>query len=339
MKILVTGPCYYPLGGTGYAGMERLTALLAVEWAKVHEVKVVGGRGSALAGVETLAGAEVGSFEGAERAAFREFGWLLDWADVVIDLSHSHYFRRGEAPGASWIWHDPKLMQPPLPRTGVYALSQWQAKRHLEETGQHVEVLDCICADPAVYYYDERVEVGERWFSLGIFDANKGQKEAALIAEKAGIGLDLAGKPVDAEVVAVVKEVERRTHGRVKYLGELFGTKEAFMRHARGMLYWPSYKEGFGEEHSHKLVEALMMGVPCLVRDQGAMMEVFGSPAWISRDKEGLLRDIQRAEWAQTSAGGLSYINRPFSAAKAASRWSVPNVARRIISEVERCKP
>ncbi len=328
MRILVSAPCFYPLGQIGYGGMERLAVLLAREWAKEHDVVVVGARGSVVPGVGMFCGSEEGSFWEAELKAHQEYGWLSKDVDLTIDLSHSHFF--SNEPGASWIWHDPKLMNPQVPRTGLYALSQWQAKRHQEVTGQAIPVLDCICADPEVYYYDSKVKVGDRWFSLGIMDKNKGQLEAALIAEEAGIGLDIAGKPVNLDVVEAVKEVEKRTQGRIKYLGELkLGEigKANLMRQARGMLYWPSYPEGFGEAHSQKLVEALMLGLPCVVRDQGAMREVFGTVAWCAQDE-------QEAK----ILFGTNLVSPSWVAERAVERWSTPIVAQRILEVVAGAK-
>ena len=322
MRLLVVAPCFYPLGQSGYSGIERLAVLLAREFARAkHKVEVIGAsRSTGIEGCMVWRSSAEGSFVEAEEQAWKEYGWMASDFDFTIDLSHSHFFRRHGESGASWIWHDPKLMTPPVPLTGLYALSQWQATRHLEATHQTIPVLDCICADPEVYYYDSKVEVSDRWFSLGILDKNKGQREAALLAEEAGIKLDIAGKPVDDDVVREIREIEKRTQGRVRYLGELkLGEvgKAKLLRQARGMLYWPSYPEGFGEAHSQKLVEALMLGLPCIVRDQGAMAEVFGDMALVV------------PEW-----------NTPFAwisdqiAERAAKSWSAPIVAQRILEVV-----
>lgn len=322
--ILVAGPCFYPLGNSGYGGMERLASLVSMELGRLgYEVDVVGGaRSREIPGCRVWRGEMEGSFVEAEQQAWQEYGWLLATGiDFVIDFSHSHLFRLGKQPGVSWIWHDPHLMQPKVPFTGLYALSQWQAQRHQERTGQHIEVLDCICADPEVYFYDSKVGPGDRWFSLGILDANKGQREAALLAEEAGIGLDIAGKPVDEKVVRDIREVEKRTQGRVRYLGELtLGEmgKADLMRKARGMFYWPSYPEGYGEAHSQKLVEALMCGMPCVVRDQGAMSELFNKQAVVTVQPDFDIWSI-RQDIAQI----------------AKERWSTAVVTQRILDGVK----
>ena len=320
--VLVAGPCFYPLGQrTGYGGMERLASLVAEEMAVLGwEVDVVGGaRSQQIEGCRVWRGPLEGSFFEAEQAAWQEYGWLLGSTELVVDFSHSHLFRMDGFPGISWIWHDPYLMQPKVPSNGVFALSKWQAQRHFERTRQQIGVCDPICADTAEFFFDKSVETTDRWFSLGIFDANKGQKEAALLAEKAGICLDLGGRPVDKAVVDGVKEVEKRTHGRVRYLGELVGeAKTNLMRSCRGMLYWPSYPEGFGEAHSHKLVEALMMGKPCVVRDQGAMREVFGELAYVT------------PAWD----GALMWVSEDISC-RATARWSVQATTSRILDAVK----
>ena len=324
--VLVAGPCYYPLGQrTGYGGMERLASLVAQEMAvQGWDVDVVGGaRSQQIEGCRVWRGQLEGSFFEAEVAAWQEYGWLRGSNEFVVDFSHFHLFRMDGFPGVSWIWHDPYLMQPKVPLQGLFALSKWQAERHFERTHQSIGVLDPICADPKEFFYDPRVTVGDRWFSLAIFDANKGQKEAALLAEEAGICLDLGGKPVDKTVVDAVKEVEKRTQGRVRYLGELVGDQKSnLMRSCKGMLYWPSYPEGYGEAHSHKLVEALMMGVPCVVRDQGAMREVFGmqSGAILTNDSQKIGLDTRPG----------AEISR-----HATAEWSVQATTQRILDAVK----
>ena len=104
MRILIVAPCVYPLGRSGYGGMERLVGLLGKEWVKLrHDVTVVAGAGSKVEGLDMLCGSEVGSFTQAEFRTWKEWGWLSSKVDITIDLSHSHYFRLHHEPGASWI--------------------------------------------------------------------------------------------------------------------------------------------------------------------------------------------------------------------------------------------
>ena len=334
--LLIAGPCFYPLGGEGYGGMERLATLVARELAaQGYEVDVVGGaRSNQIPGCRVWRGALEGSFIEAEAQAGKEYAWLLDTGvEAVIDFSHSHYSRNGRGPGISWIWHDPYLMQPPVPQSGLFALSDWQARRHQKKTGQTIEVLDPICADPKLFFYDPKVNPSSRWLSLGILDANKGQREAAELAEERGIELDIVGKGVDEKVVRAVMEVEKRTGGRVRYLGEWTkgeAAKVEMMRQHCGMLYWPSYPEGYGEAHSQKLVEALMLGMPTVVRDQGAMREVFGDIAWLADDKliGELFKRLPDSSCGPDVFGGAV---GKWRSKKAANRWSVQAATQRIL--------
>ena len=291
--------------------------------AEGEEVVVVGGRGSRGEGVRE--GSAIGSFVEAEEVAWQEWGWLREWAEVVVDFSHSHYFRRDGFRGVSWIWHDPYMMEPPVPPSGVYGLSEWQAERQLKKTGRRIGVLDCICGEEGEFHY-QKVKRDDFFFSLGILDVNKGQAALAEVAEQTGVRLVIAGKAVSAAVVERVREVEERTKGRVRYLGEVTDAeRDSLLGRCQALLYRPSYPEGYGEAHSHKAVEALMMGVPCVVYDQGAMREVLGDYATVTKDMGGVLTKWE--PWGENRRKAL--------AEKAAARWSVEAVVERILAVLE----
>ena len=325
MRVLVVGPCVYPLGRGGYGGMEKLTMLVAGGMReRGHEVVVVGGRGSEGEGV--YGGSGIGDFSEAERVVWEEYRWLREGVDVVLDFSHSHFFRRDAFRGVSWIWHDPYLMEPPVPDVRVYALSEWQVRRHEERTGRRLGVLDPICADVERCHYEKRKREGF-FFSLGILDANKGQAEIAEIAEIVGVELVVAGHAVSGEVVGRVRAVEERTKGRVRYVGEVSDEeRDDYLQKAQALIYRPSYPEGYGEAHSHKTVEALMMGTPCVVYDQGAMREVLGGYAMVTEDMESALTKWE--PWGEDRRREL--------AERAAARWSVEATVERIENVLSR---
>ncbi len=333
MKVLLAAPCVYSIRGLKegrYGGMEKLTVLLAMGLREMgHEPTIVGARGSRLDGIQVLEGTRSGTFQQAEWAAFLEHKWLLPYQDVVLDMSHSHYFREGGKPGLSFIWHDPKIMQPPVPYSEVYALSQWQADRHLEMTRQQIDVLDCICAPTDTYHYDARAELGDRWVSIGILDDNKGQYEAVQLAKWAGIRLDVIGKTVKRSIQQAIEYISAETDGRIFYRGEVSEEdKMRYLRRARGLIYVPSYQEGFGEAHSHKMVEALMMGVPCFSTGQGAIQEVFGGQvgATITDTVDTLESEVALAEGSTLPQQDF----RERIAQAATERWGYRAVSKRV---------
>ena len=333
MRVLLSAPCVYPLGGSGYGGMERLCVLVAAGLrARGHEVTVVGGNGSDGEGV--YAGSASGDYLESEEVAWREYSWLLGKSEVVLDFSHSHFWRteQGRVPGLSLIWHDPRMMRPRMPTSNVCALSAWQARRFTEETGQVCGELDVICGDEAVYYHDGSVVRGERWLAIGVMQPQKGNLEAARLARKLGVGLDIIGPHGDAAYEQAV--LSECSPPQVVYHGEVsHPDKMRLLRECVGLIYPVSYPPGMGEAHSHKLVEALMCGTQGVILDQGAMKEVFQGHAWLASDGE----EMGRLMGMVATKDEERRSNRAYDTARRSKEvWGVGAAALRVEKALER---
>lgn len=278
MKVLIVAPQLRPVGVDGYGGVERLCSLFAGELRRVgHEVAVACSRESVLP--EGVRHIDTGHTRLNEFEAMRSYRGLIQRLDVILDFSHEHSLVANYSlPAISVIWHDPKIEKYPEPSYNVVAMSRWQAKRFREVYGQKARVLSPICGDPAVYYYDPKVEVSDRFLSIGVMTENKGNLEAVRLAQEVGAHIDVVGQGHDrACAQAVVEEVSKCPEGECRaIMDRAFTDKERadLFRQARALLYPVSYPKGYGEAHSMKMVEAMMCGVPCISYGRGGIAEM-----------------------------------------------------------------
>lgn len=329
---IIVAPIVYPVTSSGrYGGIERLAALfLRGLTERGYQVDLIAARGSKTYGRSQLidAGPPVNDFAEAPLRVL-----LADLVKekrrcTILDFSHSHpsrYFP--EQPSMSVIWHDPALMQPP-PTKNVVALSNWQAERYYTYQGTYARVLDPICADHT--FFSPKGPVGDRFLVIGKIHPSKGALEAARICRKAGRPLDIVG-PLTADdppeyLRAILEECDGES---IVYHGEVSEeTKLDLIRSAKALLYPVSYPPGTGEAHSHKMVEVMMAGTPCIAYDQGAMREV------IDNNVTGYHVNSP-SEFAEA----LTYvekIDRAKCRQRAIERWSFPAVMARWLPVMRR---
>lgn len=310
MKLLVTGPNAYPWGSQGYGGVERLCGLLVEGLVrKGHKVIAACPEGSSLPREIMKIQTPISGYEEEVYGAIRE-NVMPGMFDFVLDMSHQHLLRERDGwPGISWIWHDPYVnVGVKFPKTGMMALSEWQQKRFQEREQLPCGVLDCHMVSDA-YIYKDGVEPRDAWLWLGRLDKDKGAHIAATMFARSDQELLMVGPPMDAEVTAVVQETERRTEGRVRWLGEVSeAQKLELLQSCKGLWYWPDFAEGISEAHSMKTVEALCCGLPCLVKSIQPYEEVFGRLcsymevpemgfAWQVHSRVTLLSFFARKRW------------------------------------------
>tara|TARA_Y100000310_G_scaffold343543_1_gene451721 strand:+ start:830 stop:1861 length:1032 start_codon:yes stop_codon:yes gene_type:complete len=288
VKILIIGPTAFPyMDYRTYGGIEMLCGLFAQELSKHHTVAIASPPGTTLppSVIKIDIPANWDSVKG-EYNAIAYFQQHLKAVGIVLDFTHNHAAVRSfpDIPHISMIWHDPMIMKTATPDKNVAALSQWQASRFLESTGRPAKVLDAICADPDVFAYEEDSPISDRFVAIGIVDFRKGHLIAAEMCLEMGAPLDIVGPGHDKTYEMAIKTLlnEHPRNGVVYHSEVDHQTKLRLLKQSKGLLYPVNFPEGYGESHSMKMVEALMLGVPCVTWDQGAMMEVFEDHALVA---------------------------------------------------------
>lgn len=276
--VCVVSPTIYHLGRQGYGGIERLVTLfvkgLTEEGIAVTCVCPAGSRLPwGVRRVET----------GDAVYDFREPGLLpalkrVEWESMncTLDFSHSKNVGRLCGPPGkhiSPIWHDPIIMQPPVPGHNVVALSKWQADRFEITYQQGCRVFDPICIDvsPVASLPDM-----EYLLFIGKLDPSKGALAAIGIAKALKERLVIVGPVTPGDPPHYVEQVLALCDGKdIIYEGEVGDDyKNSLIAGAKALLYPVSYPAEYGEAHSHKAVEAMAYGTPCIIYDQGAMREI-----------------------------------------------------------------
>jgi len=322
-RVVMVAPGIYPLGREGYGGIERLVVLFLRGLAKsVTSLACVCPQGSLLPrGVQRVdAGPACQDYSEPGLNAAVKVTYMVsrllresrDWC--YLDFSHSKPVSRlGRSlfPNhMSPIWHDPYIMTPWEPEKNVVALSKWQAKRYRERYGRDCMVLDPICGD-GDYFVPGEVprevpgEVpgeskGDYLIFIGKLHPTKGALQAIEVCKSLKQRLHIIGPVTAGDSKDYVERVIKECDGEdIVYEGEVSeGKKRALIQGARALLYPVSYPYGEGEAHSHKMVEAMLAGVPCIAYDQGAMSEVIdeGVTGFVIPGPAGLAAAIKQCE-------------------------------------------
>ena len=271
---LLIAPVIYPVGRDGYSGVEKLVGLFA---RALDRCLVTALEDSTLPtrAKLTSVGPQPQDYE--EKAVSGVLASLYGEYDVAVDFSHAKHLGRSNpnANQISIIWHDPYTIQPPQPIHNVIALSLWQASRFKKRYKQDCYVLNPICAD-ADYFSQSGGVRDDRLIFIGKMHPSKGALEAIELCKRLKQKLWLIGPVTPGDPPSYVKEVIASCDQQdIMYLGEVSeAEKLMFLQKAKALFYPVSYPPGQGESHSHKLVEAMLCGTPCIVNDQGAMGEV-----------------------------------------------------------------
>lgn len=293
---------------------------------------------------------------------------MFNETSLFLDFSHSKPVGRSNwwLPHLSPIWHDPMIMQPPAPARNVVALSEWQAERFRRIYKQECRVLDPICGDgdyfvPGVEDDDNDVcdsssgrqpvgpsagidsnsirsstrpkAIGDYLLFIGKLALDKGCLEAIQACRGLKQRLEIVGPVTPGDPPDYVAQVLSKCDGQdIVYHGEVTEAhKLALLQGAKALFYPVSYPPGFGEAHGHKLVEAMLCGVPCVAFDQGAMSEVIdqGVTGLVISGRGGLPDAIKACET----------MDRAACRARALERWDFRATVARwlsVMSEVTR---
>ena len=300
MRIALVAPPWLPVPPTGYGGTEAVIDRLATGLQGLgHEVLLF------TTGDSTC---PVPRAWARERSAFELLGQSMVEADHLLhaydrvagfDIVHDHSLLGPLLAPASLRGrlvvtnHGPftaearTLVTRLARRAAVVAISRDQASR------------SPVPVD-AVIHHGLRVEEfpvgsgdGGHLLYLGRFSPDKGAREAALIAHKAGIPLVMAAKMREPEEVAYFHEVvEPLLTGDVQYAGEVgMAEKLELLGSARALLNPIRWPEPFGLV----MIEALACGTPVLTRRAGAAPEIVddGVTGFVRDTDEELLDAIE----------------------------------------------
>jgi glycosyltransferase involved in cell wall biosynthesis len=236
-----------------------------------------------------------------------------NWDDMGwIDFSHSLQIGRnyGDQNHMSVMWHDPALLDKPMPNSNVVALSEWQAERYDQQDQKYSRVLSPICVNDGIYTPGHPSNRTKRLVFVGKMHETKGALKAIELCKKYGYGLDVIGglglgddpvylEQVKAECDVVAGDGKPGKITDIAYWGEISDNgKITLLQNALAMIYPVNYAMGFGEAHSHKMLEAMIVGTPCIVWDQGAMKEVVqeGITGFVIRGDEELPDAVSKCE-------------------------------------------
>ena len=337
---MVVAPTIYPVGKDGYGGIERLVVLFLRGLLEQHksagaavpsrgwEIGCVCTNGSVVPPGTTRYSAGPALMDFSEpnlMAAVTVAAWLGD-ASIWLDFSHSKPVGRSnlDLPHLSPIWHDPAIMQPPQPAKNVVALSEWQAERFRRIQKQDCRVLDPICGDGD--YFVPGDKAGDYLLFIGKLAPDKGCLEAIRACRHVKQRLEIIGPVTPGDPPDYVAEVLKQCDGQdIVYHGEVTEAhKLALLQGATALLYPVSYPPGTGEAHSHKMVEAMLCGLPCIAYDQGAMSEVIdqGVTGVVIPGRDELAEAIKKCET----------MDRAACRARALERWDYRNVVPKWLS-------
>ena len=278
-RVVIVASTIMPVGPTlRYGGTERLAYEFAGAVAhRGYEVAVICCDGSVLPrGVTRLETGPPTDFD--EPGIGGVLSSSIRFGDAFIDLSHSHQAGwMPNAPHLTPIWHDPLLLVPPpaQPLSNIVCLSNWQRRRFSGVYHQEARVLSPICADPD--FFRPGAEISQRLVFLGKMDPLKGALRAVRACREAKLQLDIIGGPGPGDPSDYAEAVRSECDARdIVYRGEVdHAAKRQLLQGARALFYPINYPAGFGESHSHKMVEAMLCGTPCIAIDRGdAMREV-----------------------------------------------------------------
>ena len=317
MKLLLIAPVIYPVHPDNrYAGIEKLCGMWAAGLnALGHQVAVASTVGSAFPrGIRQIP-VQPGDFVQGELVAYYVYRPEIRSFDAILDFSHSHIaMREMDLPAVSWVWHDPKVMQPPQPAYNVLALSQWQADRLLQYQKVTARVFDCHCGIP-VY----ATQVTDRFIFIGQATPTKGLLQAVELCKELGVPLDAIGAVRKGDE-AYFEQCQAAAGPLTELWGEVSEpVKISLLARARGHIFPIQYEEA----HSHKTVDTLLSGVPTIAYRRGALPEV------VEHGIDGFLVDTP-AEFKDAMLH-VDLLDRAKIRERAIARWGVRNVAERAV--------
>jgi len=339
MRVLVISTAIFPVSPENrYAGIETLVRLIAGEInRRGHQVSLAAPQGSRLPkGIEHINTGPCGDFIESEKKAYWGYSYRLRDFDAILEMSHTHWAMiENDLPGLAFIWHDPFIMKPLEPTYNICGLSDWQLNRFRMVYGYEGRLLDPHCSPITP---ESQSKPSNRFIFIGKMGPDKGCLEAIRLCKEAGQSLDIIGAPGPGDPPEYLEQVKAQCNtvapvdgpvGQITYCGEVpDSTKNYLLTKARALLYPVNYKAPGGEAHSHKIVDALMFGCPCITYNQGAMSEV------IEHEVTGFLASDEH-EFKQYMLK-VNALNRKRLRKIALSRWSVEATVDRLLETAEK---
>lgn len=296
MKILIISTSIYPLPPEGYSGIEMLVYNQARELVRRgHQVAVVAPKDSQLGEDIELIPVEPRE---AEESYFKKYRDRLGEFDIIWDhtwQSWAYTASVGREPNlpivktyhtVPGIWGSP----PPVQHPCLVGLSRNQSRSLSMQLGVAVEFV-YNGLDVSLYSLGEEERNG-RWLWIGRYMSEKGPLEAAQMAKRLRIPLDMYG---DTEMVSSQEFVDRC---RAECDGVLVQWHPGVSREEtiklfqtyKALLFLPNWEEAFGMT----VVEAQLCGLPVVTLNRGAMREVVRSRGgFVCEDAAEVERVIQ----------------------------------------------
>ena len=318
MKLLIIAPVIYPIHPDNrYAGIEKLAGYFAAGLnALGHQVTVASTVGSAFPrGIRHIP-VQPGDFVQGELVAWHVYRPEIHNFDAILDFSHSHFaMREMDLPAVSWVWHDPKVMQPPQPAYNVLALSEWQADRLLQYQKVNARVFDCHCGFPV-----KSDQVGDHFVFIGQATATKGLLQAVEICRELNVPLDAIGAVRKGDE-AYFEQCQAAAGPLTELWGEVSEpVKVSLLARARGHIFPIQYEEA----HSHKTVDTLLSGVPTVAYRRGALPEIIahGVDGFLAEDRQEFKDYMLR----------VGELDRALIRSRAIARWGARAVVERAVT-------
>jgi glycosyltransferase involved in cell wall biosynthesis len=246
--------------------------------------------------IETTNPRYQGGFETEILAYYNYSAFLRDY-EVVHDFSHQHVaaMRDNTLKAINVFWHDPYIAKYPEPSYNCVAISDWQAKRFNEVYKQGVMYIETICADPEKYKLGK--ERGDFYLYVGKMSHEKGCLEAIKICRDLGVKLAVVGgKGIPSDPDDYMNMViDNCDDKQIVWYGNCSDqVKIHLMQTAKALIYPVMYEEA----HSHKMVEGMMCGCPCVTYDRGAMKEVVedGVTGFVVKTEEQFKQAMKKVE-------------------------------------------
>ena len=287
MKILLISSSIFPLPPQGYSGLEMLVYWLACGFQKAgHQVAVVAPEQSRLPeGIELI---PIGLRE-QEEAYFQKYRERLGEFDIIFDHTFQSWCytesarREPDLPIVKTFHTDPSIWgsPPPVFHPNLVGISDSHTRRLAMHLGVVVErVYNGLDTE---FYTPANGRRNDKWLWLARYTPEKGCLEAAQLAKRLRVKLDMYG---DADIVSSQEYVDRcrREADGLMVRWNPGVTREetvALYRQYRGLLYMPNWEGPF----EMVMVEAQLCGLPVVTLDRGPMREVVSSDGgFVCRD-------------------------------------------------------
>lgn len=282
MKVLLICPTWFKLPIKRYGGIEALAWDYGVTLALYgFDVYVAAPKGSkAPEGcklVETVDLAFHKGFGVAEEMAYQWYLPVLKGMDVVLDFSHGKYasFQNPSLASLNVLWFEPVWFTEqrgtpfPVPHNPV-VFSKFQQKQFRRVYDREAWFQPTICR--SAEEYKPTNERNDRFIFIGKLSWHKGALDVIKFCKELDVSLDIlgglgVGDPpyYREEVIAACDDQQICFYPNVTN-----EVKRELLQRAKALLYYSN----FPESHSMTVTEALLCGVPAVVRDIGAMNEV-----------------------------------------------------------------